>query len=197
MFTSRAEYRILLRQDNADIRLTPLAQALGVSNMDERMKRVNDKLVASNSLKKYIEETSVDPDQVNNYLESINSTPLKQKVKLLSVLLRPDVSLQSLSKILPHLNQFCISLDDETILLTEVALKYEGYIKKEQDLVDKMERLESVNFKDDLDFNAISSLSIEAKEKLTKSRPRTIGQASRISGVSPSDISILLVHLGR
>ena len=197
MFTSRAEYRILLRQDNADIRLTPMAHALGVANMEQRLERVNEKIQNSARLAKFFEETSVEPDQINGFLESIDSTPLKQKVKLLGVLLRPDISIHALKQVLPVVDDFCKTFDEETLLLTEVGLKYDGYIKKEHELVDKMERLEGVKLRDDFDFHSITSLSLEAREKLTGMRPRTIGQASRISGVSPSDISILLVHLGR
>lgn len=197
MFTSRAEYRILLRQDNADIRLTPLAYQLGMFNMEERMNRVEKKISDSKDIVKFFEETSVSPDELYDFLHSIESTPLTQKVKLIGILLRSFVTIDSLSNALPQLKTFLSNFDDETILLSEVAMKYEGYIKKEQELVEKMERLEAVKLKDNFDYKTLGSLSSEAREKLNKMQPRTIGQASRISGISPSDISILLVHLGR
>ncbi len=197
MFTSRAEYRILLRQDNADLRLTPLAQKLGVIDMETRMRRVNDKLEKSKVINNFFADTSVSPDQINGFLESMNSSPLNQKVKLINVLLRPNISIKSLMEVLPFAKAFLSDFDDETIILSEVALKYDGYIKKEQELVNKMERLEAVRLKDGFDYKNLGSLSLEAREKLTKMQPRTIGQASRISGVSPSDISVLLVHVGR
>ncbi len=197
MFTSRAEYRILLRQDNADLRLTPLAQKIGVMDMDTRMERVNEKIEKSKTIEQFFINTSVSPDQINGYLESIASAPLNQKVKLINVLLRPNVSIKDLMEAIPFAKVYLEQYDDETIILSEVALKYDGYIKKEQELVNKMERLESVRLRDGFDYKSLGSLSLEAREKLSKMQPRTIGQASRISGVSPSDISVLLVHVGR
>jgi tRNA uridine 5-carboxymethylaminomethyl modification enzyme len=197
MFTSRAEYRILLRQDNADLRLTPLAKEIGVQDMDQRMERVNEKIENSKAINHFFAETSVSPDQINGYLESIASSPLNQKGKLINVLLRPGIDIKSLMEALPFAKEFLEKYDDETILLSEVALKYDGYIRKEQEMVNKMERLESVRLKEGFDYKSLVSLSLEAREKLTKMQPRTIGQASRISGVSPSDISVLLVHVGR
>jgi tRNA uridine 5-carboxymethylaminomethyl modification enzyme len=197
MFTSRAEYRILLRQDNADLRLSPIAQKLGVDNMDQRIERVNDKLQNSASINKFFAESSISPDQVNGYLTSIDSSPLNQKVKLINVLMRPNVNINALSEAIPFVKEYISQFDEETIVLSEVALKYDGYIKKEQELVEKIERLESVKLRPDFDYKSLVSLSHEAKEKLSKMQPMTIGQASRISGVSPSDISVLLVHVGR
>jgi tRNA uridine 5-carboxymethylaminomethyl modification enzyme len=197
MFTSRAEYRILLRQDNADLRLSPIAQKLGVDNMDQRIERVNDKLQNSAAINKFFAESSISPDQVNGYLTSIDSSPLNQKVKLINVLMRPNVNINALSEAIPFVKEYISQFDEETIVLSEVALKYDGYIKKEQELVEKIERLESVKLRPDFDYKSLVSLSHEAKEKLSKMQPMTIGQASRISGVSPSDISVLLVHVGR
>lgn len=197
MFTSRAEYRILLRQDNADLRLTPIAHALGVRGTDIRMDRVRAKEVAAAEIERYLESCSVHPDQLNGFLESIGSAPLTQKVKLLGILLRPQISLTDLRKVLPELNQFLQAFDQEFIELAEINLKYSGYIKKEEEMVEKMNRLEAVSLHDNLDYARMNSLSAEAREKLTRLKPRTIGQASRISGVSPADISVLLVHLGR
>ena len=197
MFTSRAEYRILLRQDNADIRLSPMAAALGVVNMEDRLNRVNEKLTNASKIEKYFNETSVSPDQINAYLESIGSSPLNQKVKLLGVLLRPGINIASLMDVLPFVKDYLSAYDEETLVLSEVALKYDGYIRKEQEMAEKIERLEAVRLKEDFDYRSLVALSLEAREKLSKMKPRTIGQASRISGVSPSDISILLVHVGR
>lgn len=197
MFTSRAEYRILLRQDNADIRLTPLAKELGMQGLDDRMERVNTKIDNIKKIEKYFEDTSVDPSDINGFLESIDSTPLKQKVKMRSILSRPNVDIKEIKKALPYANDFLKSYDLETQTVAEVGLKYEGYIRKEQEMVDKMDRLESVRLHDDFNYSSLTSLSIEARQKLTSARPRTIGQASRISGVSPADISVLLVHVGR
>jgi tRNA uridine 5-carboxymethylaminomethyl modification enzyme len=197
MFTSRAEYRILLRQDNADIRLTPLAYGLGMNHLEERMERVKRKKEATGAIEKYFEDTSAEPDLLNPYLESIDSAPLKQKVKLKSVLTRPNVNIEQLRACLPYLNEYLNEFDSDVLTAAEIAMKYEGYIKKEQEMVEKMDRLESLRLSDNFDYKALKSLSAEAREKLSRVRPRTIGQASRISGVSPSDISILLVHVGR
>ena len=197
MFTSRAEYRILLRQDNADLRLTPIMHKLGMQNMDERMDRVNQKLHDLTEIKKHFNNSGISPDLINPYLEKMESTPLSQQVKLISVLSRPQVSLQGMCEQLPELANFLNKYDEETINLAEINMKYEGYILKEQEQAEKMVRLEELRLVDDFDYKRITSLSYEAREKLSKVKPRTIGQASRISGVTPSDISILLVHAGR
>ncbi len=197
MFTSRAEYRILLRQDNADIRLTPLAKAIGMENLDQRMDRVNEKLKAQKDITKFVENLSVSPDQMNPYLENIGSAALNQKVKLISVLSRPHINLNDLSDTIEDLKTFLSKYDEETVLLSEVGMKYKGYIRREQEQVNKMNRLEDVRLKDDMEYGNILSLSSEARQKLSEIKPKTIGQASRISGVSPSDVSVLLVHVGR
>ncbi|MBK8720906.1 MAG: tRNA uridine-5-carboxymethylaminomethyl(34) synthesis enzyme MnmG [Saprospiraceae bacterium] len=197
MFTSRAEYRILLRQDNADLRLTPLAQKLGVMDMENRMKRVEEKVEATDAIRDFFMKTSIDPALVNGYFASIGSAEIKNKVKLNTLLVRPHVDIWELKNIIPKLNEFLSQYDEETIQLAETNIKYESYIEKEQEMADKLHRLESLGLKEDFDYNNISSLSLEARQKLTKHKPRTIGQASRISGVSPSDISILLIHSGR
>lgn len=197
MFTSRAEYRILLRQDNADIRLTPLAHKLGITGTEERMVKVEEKVAASEQIQKFFRQMSVSPDELNNFLASKNSAPLKQKVKLHGVLSRPHINIADIRQVLPAVDEFLVQFDKEKIEQAEIHLKYEGYIQKEQDMVEKMNRLETVNIHEDFDFHKLPSLSIEAREKLTRQRPKTIGQASRISGVSPADISVLLVHMGR
>ncbi len=197
MFTSRAEYRILLRQDNADLRLTPLAHKLGVIGSEERMERVQIKKAAAEAIERFLEEYSVAPEQINQYLESKESSATRQKVKLATILLRPNINLDELRNVVPDLDQFLQVHDQGNIELAEINMKYEGYIRKEQELVDKMNRLEEVKLWETLDYHTLSSLSKEAREKLTRMRPRTIGQASRISGITPSDISVLLVHMGR
>jgi len=197
MFTSRAEYRILLRQDNADIRLTPLVHQLGMQSLDERMERVRAKIAAAEAIEKYFERTSVAPEAINGYLESKDSAPLRQKMKLHPVLLRPNVSMTELRQTLPELNDFLSQYNDEFIELAEINMKYEGYIKREREQVEKMNRLEEVRLLENFDYSKIVSLSAEAREKLNRIKPRTVGQASRISGVSPADISVLLVHMGR
>jgi tRNA uridine 5-carboxymethylaminomethyl modification enzyme len=197
MFTSRAEYRILLRQDNADVRLTPLAHKLGIRDMEERMERTTQKVEAAEAIDKYFRKTSVSPDQLNGFLEGLGSSQLKQKVKLHGILLRPKVDINALRKVLPELNNFLSQYPDEFVDLAEINMKYEGYIQKEQEMVDKMNRLEEVRLHDNFNYHQLVSLSSEAREKLSRLKPRTIGQASRISGISPSDISVLLVHMGR
>ena len=197
MFTSRAEYRILLRQDNADIRLTPLAEQLGMRNMEQRLEKVRHKEEGVKAVGKILDAISVEPADVREYLAKHDSTALKQKVKVRAVLSRPHVNLEDLSAVLPNLKEALSGHDPEIRLLAEINMKYEGYIRKEQEMVDKMNRLESVTIREDFDYHKLSGLSNEAREKLTQVKPMSIGQASRISGVSPADISVLLVHMGR
>ncbi|MEM9887438.1 MAG: tRNA uridine-5-carboxymethylaminomethyl(34) synthesis enzyme MnmG [Bacteroidota bacterium] len=197
MFTSRAEYRILLRQDNADLRLTPIAAKLGIRGAAERMEKVQEKLDATKAIERFFDKTSISPDQMNGYLARKGSSPLKQKVKLRSVLLRPQVNVKELGAVLPAVADLIAKHEQEHLNLAEINMKYEGYIKKEQEMVDKMNRLEAVRLHEQVNYHDMVSLSMEAREKLTQLQPRTIGQASRISGVSPSDISVLLVHVGR
>ncbi|MCB0648334.1 MAG: tRNA uridine-5-carboxymethylaminomethyl(34) synthesis enzyme MnmG [Saprospiraceae bacterium] len=197
MFTSRAEYRILLRQDNSDLRLTPLAQKIGMQFLDERLEKVAEKEASITAIHKYFEETSVEPDLINPYLESIGSAPLRQKVKAVSVLLRPDLNIDAMRSHLPYLDEALSNYGEDALVSAEIAMKYAGYIDKEREMAEKMERLESVRLKESLDYRSLVSLSAEAKEKLSRMKPQTIGQASRISGITPSDISVLLVHVGR
>ncbi len=197
MFTSRAEYRILLRQDNADLRLSPKASALGIKGMEGRMERVSYKIKAINEIRKFFNKSSIAPDEINALLRQQDSSELKQKVKLINILLRPGIGIQNLRETVPSLDSFLLQYDKEILHMAETAVKYEDYISKEKDMAEKMNRLEAVKLSEKLDFNKISSLSAEGKEKLIQIQPRTIGQASRISGVTPSDISVLLVHIGR
>jgi len=196
MFTSRAEYRILLRQDNADIRLTPLAFDLGLAD-DERMKMVELK---SNNILQIIQDfdkTSLIPEEVNSYLTKQNSALLKQKVKASSVITRPNISINELKCYNKKLTKSLELFSEDDIESAEILMKYGGYIKREKEVAEKLMRLENIKIFQDIDYSKLSSLSAEAVQKLTKIKPNTIGQASRISGVSPSDISVLMVYMGR
>jgi tRNA uridine 5-carboxymethylaminomethyl modification enzyme len=199
MFTSRAEYRILLRQDNADVRLTPLSHSLGLAS-DQRMRKINEKMALTKKIKKYFTSHSAEPVVYNDYLESLSSSPLKQKVKLSSLISRPHVAISDLLACDPVFATFIDSLGDdsrEALEQAEIQTKYDGYIAKEQEMAEKLGRLENVKIPSDLPFDKMTSLSAEAREKLSKQCPETLGQASRISGVSPSDISVLMVYIGR
>ncbi|MBL0235745.1 MAG: tRNA uridine-5-carboxymethylaminomethyl(34) synthesis enzyme MnmG [Saprospiraceae bacterium] len=197
MFTSRAEYRILLRQDNADIRLTELAMKCGMLNMEERFQKVQQKQLNFDRINDLLQKTSIAPEDINPYLLSLDSTPIETKTKLALILTRPNVTLNGLMQQHSGLKEALQSIDYESLEGAEINIKYEGYIRKEQEFVEKMSRLESVKILPNYNFNGINALSNEAKIKLTKIKPQSIGQASRISGVSPADISVLLVHLGR
>ncbi|MBL7890668.1 MAG: tRNA uridine-5-carboxymethylaminomethyl(34) synthesis enzyme MnmG [Bacteroidia bacterium] len=196
MFTSRAEYRILLRQDNADIRLTPKSYELGLASK-ERLERVNQKQKNAQDIIKYFKNESIDPSEINPALEIIGSSPITQKVKMFGVLTRPTITLLDFALNSPKVKEFISNYDMESIEQAEILMKYEGYISKENEMADKLTRLEDIVLHDDFDYKRLTSLSAEAREKLTKIKPRTIGQASRISGITPSDISILMVYLGR
>ncbi len=197
MFTSRAEYRILLRQDNADLRLTPLVHKLGMHGLEERLEQVRIKEENVLKIQKIINKQSVLPEVYNPLLESKKSAVLTQKVKAFSILSRPHMGLEDMLSVDTELHAALSAFDKESLELAETTLKYAGYIQKEKETVEKMNRLEELVLHDDFDYHALQSLSSEAREKLTHIKPRTIGQASRISGVSPSDISVLLVTLGR
>jgi tRNA uridine 5-carboxymethylaminomethyl modification enzyme len=197
MFTSRAEYRILLRQDDADLRLTPMAEALGVRGMEGRGARVQVKREAVAAISRGLKAISVTPDQMNGFLESVGETPLKQGVKLDSVLARPAIHLDQLRTCVRALDELLWPYDAEIVNLAEVTLKYEGYIERERQAVAKMSRLEGIKLGRSFDYEQLTALSKEARQKLNQLKPVTIGQASRISGVSPADVSVLLVHLGR
>ncbi len=197
MFTSRAEFRILLRQDNADLRLTRRAHTAGMQGLEERIARVEEKEQAAKAIEKHVRDLSVDPDQINGYLEAQGSAPLRQKVKLHGVLLRPKVNLGGLRTVLPELDNLLATFRQEYIDLAETNMIYEGYIKKEKEEVERMNRLESRRIDADFNYDTLKALSKEAREKLGRVKPTTLGQASRISGVTPADISVLLVHMGR
>lgn len=197
MFTSRAEFRILLRQDNADVRLTPLAHSLGMNNMEERLQRVAEKTESAERIEKFFREYSVEPGQINDFLANLGSAPVNQKVKLHGILMRPHIQLADLRNAIPDLDHAMQTYSRENLEYAEIAMKYEGYIQREKEMVEKMNRLEDLTLGDRLDYHQLTGLSNEARDKLTRVKPRTIGQASRISGVSPADISVLLIHSGR
>ncbi|MBQ4913386.1 tRNA uridine-5-carboxymethylaminomethyl(34) synthesis enzyme MnmG [Maribacter sp. MMG018] len=197
MFTSRAEYRTLLRQDNADLRLTPKGYEIGLAKK-ERMQRMEEKLSKSNAFVSFFKETSVLPDEINPILESVNSSLIKQSDKMFKLFSRPKVTMEhmlSLDKVKHYAKEN--NLDNEVLEQTEVQVKYSGYIAKEKLNADKLQRLKAVKIPENFDYTKLKSLSFEAREKLTAIQPVTISQASRISGVTPSDISVLLVYLGR
>ena len=198
MFTSRAEYRILLRQDNADTRLTPLSYDLGLAS-EERMKRVGEKSKFTDMLIDAVKETPVLPSDVNSLLEELNTPPLQQRVKLVNVLLRPEVNMEHLLSVSPMLRDKVDSipsaLKDDILSAAEILLKYERYIEKERDVANRILKFEDIELPSGFDYFSLQSLSYEAREKLSKMQPRTIGQASRISGVSPADISVLLIYM--
>jgi tRNA uridine 5-carboxymethylaminomethyl modification enzyme len=196
MFTSRAEYRILLRQDNADIRLTPKSFELGLAKKD-RVDKVNLKQKQTNEIINYFKKESIDPSEINPVLEIIGSSPISQKVKMFGILTRPTITLLDFAINCPRVKEFISQFDLDSIEQAEILMKYEGYISKENELADKQTRLEDLVLHDDFDYKRLTSLSAEAREKLAKVKPRTIGQASRISGITPADISILMVYLGR
>ncbi|UMB62232.1 tRNA uridine-5-carboxymethylaminomethyl(34) synthesis enzyme MnmG [Lutibacter sp. A80] len=197
MFTSRAEYRTLLRQDNADLRLTPLAFELGLAS-ETRMKRVKEKQHKTDLFVKFLIETSIKPDVINPILEANITATISQSMKMFKIAARPQLDFQDIQKI-PDVAAFISenNIDNEIIEQTEVHVKYAGYIEKEKNQADKLNRLENVVIPLNFDYSKVKSLSIEARQKLTKIKPITISQASRISGVSPSDISVLLVYMGR
>jgi tRNA uridine 5-carboxymethylaminomethyl modification enzyme len=199
MFTSRAEYRILLRQDNADLRLTPRSHAVGLAS-DERMARVSEKDKFTKDAISMFRKTSIEPEAINESLTAVGTQPLKQKVKMFSVISRPQVSLETMLTVSPALREKYASfgsLEADVKEQSEIQMKYEGYITKEQEMADKMSGLDGYKLASDFDYSTIKALSNEAREKLEKIKPQTIGQATRISGVSPSDISVLMVYLGR
>lgn len=200
MFTSRAEYRILLRQDDADMRLTEKAYKLGLAKQD-RYSLLKEKKESRDALIAFTENYSIKPQFINSGLETLGTTPLVQGCKLIDLILRPQLTLQNVAALVPalrsELDKVPVSRKEEIIEAAEILIKYSGYIKREQIIAEKINRLENINIKGKFDYNSIQSLSTEARQKLTRIDPDTIAQASRIPGISPSDINILLVLLGR
>ena len=195
MFTSRAEYRLLLRQDNADIRLTEKAYNLGLAK-EERLKNMEEKVAKSSELEEFLRETSLKPGIINPILEANESSPVDQAYRAAQILTRPNLSLEKLTAI-DFIKEKVEQYNEEQKEQAEINIKYKGYIEKERDNVAKLQRLETIRIPEDFDYSKISSLSAEAKQKLNKIQPKTIAQAGRISGVSPADINVLLIFLGR
>lgn len=198
MFTSRAEYRILLRQDNADIRLTPLGYEIGLIGKKKHAHFVKKNSLVE-SLISYARRQSIKASEINDYLKSIGSEPLSQGRKLYDILMRNNITFDSLRNVLPKLHDFIEEqgMDAEVVEEAEIQIKYKGYIEREKFLAEKLHRLENIRIPSDFDFNAMNALTIEARQKLSRIRPETIGQASRIPGVSPADVNVLIVKFGR
>ncbi len=199
MFTSRAEYRILLRQDNADFRLTSMGYDLGIVKKN-RYDQFREKLIHCSEVIDFVSSNSITPERVNEKLTSLDTNTISRSVKLKDLILRPQVSIFDLVEFVDELNNYYLSFGElakEIFLSAEIEIKYSGYIDREKIIADKLTRLEDVKISDEFDFKKLNSLSTEARQKLSKIKPRSIGQASRISGISPSDINVLLLHLGR
>ncbi len=196
MFTSRAEYRTLLRQDNADVRLTERSYKLGLAS-EERMQKVSEKILNSERIINEMKKISIEPSQINAYFESIGTAATIEKMNSIKLLLRPQVSLAQLAIYSPELTRLIQDVSRETIEQVEIQLKYEAYIEKEKELVQKSNSLEELVIPEAFDYQKINSLSAEAKQKFIKIKPHTLGQASRISGVNPTDIQILMIYMGR
>jgi tRNA uridine 5-carboxymethylaminomethyl modification enzyme len=199
MFTSRAEFRILLRQDNADIRLTPRSNAIGLAS-EERLRRVEDKERHVKALVKALKTESISPEVANTVIVPRGTTALKQKVKLFELLARPQLSFTEIAHLSESSGSTLAAMGDlrnEVIEQVEINVKYDGYLDKEREMAEKLSRLEEVPLQLDMEYARLTSLSMEARQKLDQVRPTTLGQASRISGVSPADMSVLMVYLGR
>ena len=196
MFTSRAEFRTLLRQDNADLRLTEKSYRLGLASQ-QRMDNVIAKREGVEKVKQLIKEISIEPEEANPYLESVHTSPLVQKQKALQLLLRPMINIAAMVKNLPTLRSALDGFSKDMLEQAEIQFKYQTYIEKEKELVQKMNALEDLIIPDNFNYEKLVSLSNEARQKFNKIKPRTLGQASRISGVNPSDVQILMVFMGR
>ena len=199
MFTSRAEYRILLRQDDADMRLTPRAAVLGLAT-PKRVALLEEKIRERDALIAFIQGYSIRPEKINPQLEAAGLAPLRQGCKLVDLVLRPQLSILQLAQWVPALEHQLARIPsrrEELIECAEILIKYSGYIERERQQAEKLERLEHVFIPETLDYSSIQALSTEARQKLERIRPTTIGQASRIPGISPHDVSVLLVLAGR
>ncbi len=196
MFTSRAEYRTLLRQDNADLRLTEMSYKIGLAKQD-RMDRVLEKQNAVSEIKEILQSASVEPDEVNDWLISLGSAPITEKQKAARIVLRPDVELADFISACPKIRTLIGERTNESIEQAGIQIKYQVYLDKERELVERMRQMEELEIPARFDYGRIASLGGEAREKLEKVRPRTLGQASRISGINPSDVQILMVYMGR
>ncbi|MGZ3989987.1 MAG: tRNA uridine-5-carboxymethylaminomethyl(34) synthesis enzyme MnmG [Flavisolibacter sp.] len=196
MFTSRAEFRTLLRQDNADLRLTEASYRMGLASQ-ERMEKLLKKKGEMETVKQLLSETTLEPDEVNPYFSTIDSAPITEKQKAAKILLRPSVGIVSFQAAVPKLQERLAGFDPTAVEQAEIQIKYETYINKEKELVERMRQLEDLEIPEQFDYQRIISLGAEAREKLNRVKPRTLGQASRISGINPSDVQILMVFMGR
>lgn len=196
MFTSRAEYRILLRQDNADLRLTEMAYQVGLAD-EGRYQRARAKAEGVEAIKDLLNKVSITPDQINGLLEGMGQSPLKQTLKAENIITRPGIDLKHLMDIHEGLREGLMQYDAEIREQAEIQVKYDGYIRKEKELADKMIRLDDIRLPEQFDYHKITALSFEGREKLSRVKPNSLGQASRISGVTPADISVLMVYIGR
>lgn len=197
MFTSRAEFRIILRQDNADIRLTPIAKSLGLAS-NKRIEKLESKVNYLNKIKKHIKSSSFKPEEINKILKRKNASEISQKVKIEKILSRPQILIQDVQKTDFFKSFFETNgINNEALEQLEIDIKYKGYIEKEKTNAEKLTRLENIKLPENFKYEKLSSISSEGRQKLLEKKPETIGQASRISGVSPSDVNVLLVHLGR
>lgn len=196
MFTSRAEYRTLLRQDNADIRLTALGNKIGLAS-DARLQRVHEKIANTEAILEELKKVKVLPEDVNQILSEIGTSTIREKQPLFQLLKRPDIEIDDIKKLNPSFSEFLNRFDEESAEQAMIKVKYESYIEKERLMVEKMSKLEDLEIIAGFDYDRVSALSFEGRQKLKKIRPQTLGQASRISGVSPSDVSVLLIYLGR
>jgi tRNA uridine 5-carboxymethylaminomethyl modification enzyme len=196
MFTSRAEFRTLLRQDNADLRLTELSYKLGLASQD-RMEKVRSKKEGVEKIKNLLNDLPVTPEEINPFFERRSSSLIDEKQKVARILLRPEIELEDLMEALPKLQRELAHFSKETTEQASIQIKYEVYIEKEKELVERMGQLENLVIPETFDYKKIAALGNEAREKLIKIKPSTLGQASRISGINPSDVQILMVYMGR
>lgn len=196
MFTSRAEFRTLLRQDNADIRLTPKSHALGLAD-NNRLEKVNKKIAETDTLINELSQVKIQPAEVNPYLQSKGISEIREKTSLYQLLKRPQLTIKDIRQFSADFSERLTTFEQDSIEQAEIHVKYDSYIEKEKNMVDKMVRMEDLQIIDNFNYDQVGALSFEGKEKLKRSRPQTIGQASRISGVTPSDISVLMIYLGR
>ena len=196
MFTSRAEYRTLLRQDNADLRLTEKGYEIGLAS-DERVEAVRKKKRETEEIIAKLNATKLTPDEINPALEAIGTAPIREKIAIAQLLRRPQISIDQLLDASPVVTELLAEYGIDSVQQAEINLKYDSYIEKEMLLVEKMNKLENLAIVENFNYDGVTSLSFEGREKLKRTRPSTIGQASRISGVSPSDISVLMLYIGR
>ncbi len=196
MFTSRAEYRILLRQDNADLRLTEIGHKIGLAS-DDRLRKVLAKTNYVNEIIASLQQMKLDPDAINNNLTQLSSANVREKVNVINFLKRPEIGIIELKKIHPSVSTYLSNYSTEVLEQVEIQVKYLTYIEREEKLAQKIEGLEDYKIRPDFDYDRVKALSSEAREKLKKHKPETIGQVSRISGVSPADVSVLTIYMGK